>query len=166
MKIPFYLIIALALLAMCSNSTIKNVPAGRSDFSFVINKSYHETSLDSHSYFDEYRLKNDTLSYRYEHSGYPANESKQAKLILNDSVIGAIRTKLKELDLFRDHKITYPDDQRAGFRTEQDLSLVINSDSESYHISFSGHYPDEIKDTVYNNLSVFWSYISSVLKDK
>jgi hypothetical protein len=163
MNKPYIFIIALAFLAMCGNSTIKNGPMKNSTFSFEMSKSYRETSLDSHSYSDTYSLKSGTLSYDYIYSGYPAPDSKHLQMELDEIAISSIKDKLINLGLFKNYKKDFPIEKKSGPRNEQSYSLVINSDTTSYNISFDGNIPIDIDDEVYNSLSAFWSYISALI---
>jgi hypothetical protein len=162
------LLFIIFLFANCKNSNTQNSSTKTvSDtiFSFVTVDSYSETSKDSHHYATTLSLKKGILYYDYNYEGYPDSKTEQKQMDVNDSIIHAIKAKLKELSLYQNYKKRYPVNDKV-YIVETGLSLNIITDTEKYALSVDDGLSNDIKDSVKDNMSQFFAYVQHLFYEK
>ncbi len=168
MKKLTLLLVTVLLIFGCKNSNTQNTSkklVSDTIFSFVTVDSYSESSKDSHNYSTTLSLKKGVLYYDYDYNGYPANEEEHKQMNLNDSIIIAIKVKLKELSLYKNYEKKYTVNEK-NYRVETGIRLYITTDTSKYILSIDGGRPMEIKDEVNDNLSIFFSYVENLFPKK
>lgn len=167
MKKAILLFPIILLFVNCKNSTTQNnITNNTSDtgFSFVIVDSYRETSKDSHSYSTTLSLQNGVLNYDYKYHGFPDNQTAHKQRDLSNSEINSIKSKMKELSLYQNYKKKFPVNEKV-YMVETGMSLTIITDTVKYTLSVNGGMPMDIKDSVNDHMSVFFSYVMNLFSE-
>jgi hypothetical protein len=76
----------------------------KAEFSFTLTDSYNETSKDSHQYSKTYSLKGKVLRFEHSHSGFPDDKEEAKEVRANDSMVSAIKDKIKDRGLHTNYE--------------------------------------------------------------
>ncbi len=161
------LLIGVIALSCKSNPPQNHEGNSMSDttFTFVLTDSFNETSKDSHHYSKSLSLKSGVLRYDYVYRGFPDDEEEHKELPADDSMVRAIREKIRELGLDTNYVRRYPVDER-GFIVRTGMHLTVQDGSVKHSVSVTGGRPMDIDDIFDHKMSELYSFVNRFFERK
>jgi hypothetical protein len=165
LKVLIFLGVIIMSCKSSSQQTQTEIVMTDTTFSFVLTDSFDETSKDSHDYSKTLSVKSGVLHYDYVYRGFPDDQAEHKEMPADESMIKAIRDKIKELRLDTNYVKRYPVNER-GFIVRTGMHLTIQDSADKYSISVTGGRPMDINDRLNDKMSELYYFVNRYFDKK